>query len=119
MPSRAQEKVLFEAIWARAESVLPPRAGSPKGGRPWASDKACLWGILFLLRSGCRWNDLDDVKGCPSSVTCWRRYAEWTKAGVWDRLFQVVLDEYQKTVGYDVRELFGDATFVEDRKGGS
>ena len=37
---------------------------------------------------------------------------------VWEKLFQIVLDEYQKTVGYDVRELFGDATFVEDRKGG-
>ena len=119
MPSRKQEKVLFEAIWQRVEPLLPVRTVSTKGGRPAANDKDCLRGIIFLLRSGCRWNDLDDVKDCPSSATCWRRYAEWTKSGVWDQLFQIVLEEYQRTVGYDVRELFGDATFVEDRKGGS
>jgi len=118
MPSRAQEKVLFEAIWERVEPLLPIRKISSKGGRPAVSDKACLRGILFLLRSGCRWNDLDELKDCPSSATCWRRYAQWTQSGLWEKLFQIVLDEYQKTVGYDVRELFGDATFVEDRKGG-
>jgi transposase len=31
--------------------------------------------------------------GCGSVTTCWRRFAEWAHAGVFDRLHEVLLDE--------------------------
>ena len=38
------------------EPLLPPERPRPKGGRPRASDRAALAGILFVLRTGIRWH---------------------------------------------------------------
>src|SRR5262249_40598181 len=43
----------------------------------------CLRGILFVLREGIRWQSLPKEMGCGSGSTCWRRFREWTAAGVW------------------------------------
>lgn len=58
-------------------------------GRPGYSNKELLPGILMVLRSGCRWRDLDQ-EGYPSGVTHWRRLRFWgLKAGIkrtWERI---------------------------------
>lgn len=52
-------------------------------GRPAYSNLELLPGILKVLRSGCRWRDLD-YSGSPSGVTHWRRLKFWQeKAGLW------------------------------------
>lgn len=52
-------------------------------GRPAYSNLELLPGILKLLRSGCRWRDLDSP-GIPSGVTHWRRLKFWQeKACLW------------------------------------
>ena len=52
-------------------------------GRPAYSNQLLLPGILRLLRSGCRWRDLD-WPGLPAGVTYWRRLKFWqSKACVW------------------------------------
>ena len=54
--------------------ILPrPRAYT---GRPAYSNLDLLPGILKVLRSGCRWRDLDSSK-YPSGVTHWRRLRFW------------------------------------------
>lgn len=45
-------------------------------GRPAYSNLELLPGILKVLRSGCRWRDLDG-SGFPSGVTHWRRLRFW------------------------------------------
>ena len=52
-----------------------PRA---RTGRPAYSNRDLLPGILRVLRSGCRWRDLDR-SGSPSGVTHWRRLRYWHK----------------------------------------
>jgi transposase len=47
--------------------------------------------ILFVLRTGIAWEHLPQEMGFGSGVTCWRRPAEWTDAGVWPRLHEVLL----------------------------
>lgn len=55
-------------------SILPkPKIGT---GRPSYSNIELLPGILKVLRSGCRWRDLDN-KNLPSGVTHWRRLRFW------------------------------------------
>ena len=49
-------KVRFtDGQWAVIQPLLPPRV---RTGRPRADDRKTLEGILFVLRSGCRWQDV-------------------------------------------------------------
>jgi transposase len=47
---------------------------------------AVLTGILFVLRTGIRWEMLPAEMDCGSGVTCRRRLRDWLAADVWDRL---------------------------------
>ena len=80
-------------LWDRVEPLVPAEPPKPKGGRPRIPDRACLTGIIFVLKSGIPWEMLPQELGCGSGMTCWRRLRDWQAAGVWDRLHQTLLDE--------------------------
>ena len=81
-----------DELWAIVEPLLPAAPPTPKGGRPRVPDRACLTGIIFVLKSGIPWEMLPQEMGCGSGVTCWRRLRDWQAAGVWDRLHRTLLD---------------------------
>lgn len=117
MPDAKAERELMDRLWERVRPLLPSKPPHPKGGRPFADDRACFAGIVYVLRNGVRWRHLPD--DYPSPVTCWRRHRDWTRAGVWDRVWQVVLAELDAAGKLDTSELVLDATFVAARKGGT
>jgi transposase len=117
MPSRKREAELFDAAWARITPLLPPKPAHPKGGRPFANDRACFEGIVYVLRNGIRWNSMP--RCYPSSTTCNNRFNLWTRLGLWDEFWKIVLEELDDTGLLDTSELAIDATFAEARKGGS
>ena len=82
-----------DALWRAIESLLPippPRSG----GRPRVDDRAALAGIIYVLRTGVPWRLLPTRQlGCGSPVTCWRRLRDWQRAGVWQQLHHVLLDQ--------------------------
>jgi transposase len=84
--------LLSDPLWDLVEPFLPIPARRPKGGRPRISDRACLTGILFVLRGGIPWQMLPKELGCGSGMTCWRRLRDWQLAGVWDLIHFAVLD---------------------------
>jgi transposase len=116
MPSKRREQELLDRMWERVAPLLPPAPAHPKGGRPFADDRACFAGIVYQLRNNVCWNDLP--RCFPSGVTCWRRHRDWTRAGVWGRVWELALAELAAAGLLDASELFLDATFAEDRKGG-
>lgn len=73
---------LSDPQWERIRQVVPPPNTM---GRPRASDRRTLDGILYVLRTGCRWHDLPLHYG--SSVTCWRRFRQWEDDGTWERIW--------------------------------
>jgi transposase len=79
-------------LWDFVEPFLPITPRRLKGGRPRVSDRACLTGILFVLRSGIPWQMLPQELGCGSGMTCWRRVRDWQQAGVWDLIHFALLD---------------------------
>ena len=117
MPSAQRENELLDQLWERVAPLLPPPRPQPRGGRPFADDKRCFAGIVYVLRNGSRWNALPAE--FPSDSTCWRRHRDWTRAGVWDDVWQIVLRELDEAGLLDHSELFLDATFAEARKGGT
>lgn len=85
--------LIDDQLWASIESFLPPakpRRFRHPGRKP-LPDRIVLAGILFVLRTGIRWNQLPTEMGCGSGVSCWRRLREWQRAGVWDRLHEALL----------------------------
>ena len=63
--------LLPDPLWDLVEPFLPTPPRQRKGGRPRVSDRACLTGILFVLRSGIPWQMLPQELGCGSGLTCW------------------------------------------------
>ena len=84
--------LLPDRLWNLVEPFLPILARRPQGGRPRVSDRACLTGIVFVLRSGIPWQMLPQELGCGSGMTCWRRLRDWQRAGVCDLMHFALLD---------------------------
>ncbi len=83
--------LLPDRLWNEIQPLLPREKPKPKGGRPRVHNRACLTGIVFMLRTGMPWNFIPAELGCGSGVTCWRRLRDWTKAGVWPRIHEKLL----------------------------
>lgn len=79
-------QLVSDELWNQIEPLLPRERPKPKGGRPRVADRACLTGIVFVLRTGAAWRYVPSELGCGSGVTCWRRLDQWTRAGVWPRV---------------------------------
>jgi transposase len=84
--------LVTDALWNEIEPLLPVEPPKPDGGRPRVADRACLTGIVFVLRSGLPWRMLPTEMGCGSGVTCWRRLRDWTAAGVWPEIHAKLLN---------------------------
>jgi transposase len=113
--ARRHEVFIDDEQWERIEPFIPKRKRSPRGGRPPADDRACLEGILWVLRSGARWRDLPERY--PSPSTCWRRLVEWEGEGVLVEIWQAFLDSLDERGLLDWDEVFVDASFSSAKKG--
>src|ERR1700692_1078608 len=84
--------LLPDALWSLIQPLLPPPPRRPRGGTPRLQDRACLTGILSVLRSGIPWEMLPQELGCGSGMTCWRRLRDWQEAGIWQLIHFSLLD---------------------------
>lgn len=111
-------RLVDDRLWALVEPLIPPPA-PPRGpgGRPPVPDRCALEGILFVLTTGCRWRDLPAELGCGSGHTAWRRLRAWQRAGVWDRLHRVVLEECSAAGLVDWSRASIDAVSVRAKRG--
>src|SRR5690349_7774738 len=96
----ANSFLIPDALWQKIEPLLPARVNTHRfgGGRPRASDRACMDAIFFVLRTGCQWKALAATGICAPS-TAHDRFQEWVRDGLFLRLWQAGLAEYDRLVG--------------------
>ena len=80
---------LEDRQWDRIAAVLPGKAGDP--GRTAADNRLFVNAVLWVLRSGAHWHDLPARYGKYKSVH--KRFTRWAKAGVWDRVFGLLIKD--------------------------
>ncbi|WP_257804695.1 IS5 family transposase [Burkholderia glumae] len=106
--------IIDDELWILIEPLLPPAKLRAKSdpGRPRVSDRAALNGILFVFKTGIRWNHLPTRLGFGSGATCWRRLSDWQKAGVWDQLHELLLDKLRAAGQIDLSYAAVDSSSV-------
>jgi transposase len=107
---------LTDKQWSRLEPVILQSVPKKDArGRKPRDPREVLNGILWLLRTGAPWKDLP--ARYPPRQTCRRRFQQWTKAGVFRRIIEVLAADLQERGGIDLREAFTDGSFVPAKKG--
>ena len=113
--SKSLQPELNDEQWLLISDLFPDKRVGAKGGRPTALSRNCFEGILWVLRSGARWKDMPPR--FPSYATCWRRFAQWSAAGLWDVAMKRLLDELDRRGKLNWNEGFADGTFASAKKG--
>ena len=108
-------RLLTDAQWEKIQPLLPKLLKRPRGGRPRADDRKVLEGILWILRSGARWQDLPEE--FPSPATCWRRLRDWEEQEVWLKIWRAFLSELNERQQLKWSESFLDGSFAPAKKG--
>ncbi len=111
------EPLVHDELWNEIEPLLPKHPADPRGGAPRRSDRDCLEGIVHVLRTGCQWKLLPKSELWPSGITCWRRFTEWTHAGVWPQLHRRLLNLLGKAGAVDLSRVVVDSASVRAKKG--
>ena len=93
---------LSDQQWKRIEPLLLGKPGDP--GQTGRNNRPFVEGVLWVLRSGARWQDLPERYGKWKSVH--KRFTHWAKAGAWERVFEAL------TKDRDSAYLMLDSTIV-------
>jgi putative transposase len=110
---------ISDELWAVLEPVLPVHENRHRfgGGRPRKPDRICADGIFYVLRTGCQWKALDETDICPGS-TAHDRFQEWVAAGVFLKLWQTGLEQFDELQGIDWEWLSLDGAMTKAPLGG-
>jgi len=95
-----------EQQWAFIRPLLPPPA---RTGRPRAIDRRTLEGILYILVTGSRWQDLPREYGAPTTV--WRLLKRWGEMGIWEHIWRAALAHLDQAGQLDWSMAFLDGSY--------
>jgi putative transposase len=108
--------LLPDEVWERVKLAIPPEPPKPKGGRPRMEERKALDAIFYLLRTGCQWKALPRCLGASSTVH--ERYQQWVEQGVFERIWELGLEQYAQEVGIEWEWMAMDGAMVKAPLGG-
>ena len=114
----ARREELIDEQWAIIAPLIPEPPRREDGrGRPWRDTREVLDGVLWILRSGARWQDVQPR--FPPYQTCHRPFQQWVRSGVLRRVLEALAEGLHERGELDLAECFIDGTFVTAKKGAS
>jgi transposase len=113
----ARREELTDEQWALIAPLFEKAETVQTRGRPPRSAREVLNGVLWILRSGARWQDLPDR--FPPYQTCHRRFQEWVKDGRLKTVLETLAQDLLERGKLDLSETFIDGTFIVAKKGAS
>lgn len=99
----------------RLLEILPTYQSKPVG-RKRCDIVAVFLGIVWVLVSGARWEDIDK-KRYASRQTCQRYFSQWVQEGVFQRALEALVQELEEQGLLQLHESFIDGSLVEAKKG--
>jgi len=81
------------------------------------SDRQCADALFYVLRTGCQWAALNQTDLCAKS-TAHDRFAEWVTDGVFLRLWQAGIEQFDELEGIDWSWLSMDGAMTKAPLGG-
>jgi putative transposase len=102
---------ISDELWAVLQPLLPAHVNTHRKGfgRPRVPDRDCADAIFYVLRTGGPWQALDQTELCAHS-TAHERFQEWVKAGVFLKLWQAGIEQFDELRGIDWDWLGMDGT---------
>src|SRR5438105_1762765 len=110
---------ISDELWDVLHPLLPVHVNTHRfgGGRPRVPDRDCADAIFYVLRTGCQWQALDQTELCAHS-TAHDRFQEWVQAGVFLKLWQAGLEQFEEICGIDWDWLSMDGAMTKAPLGG-
>lgn len=110
------EDELTDRQWATIQPLIPKQTGP---GKPRANDRETLDAILYVLSTGCRWENLKKIRYNHHYTTAWRRLRRWEEDGTWKKILDSLISKGYSLGIVKMDELSIDSTTVPAKKGGS
>ena len=114
--ARTKPWEVSDDLWERVRPLIPERPPHAKGGRPAADDRQMFAAIVYLVRTGIPWNAMPRERGASSTV--YDRFRLWERQGVFQRLWQAGLQDYEELAGLDWQWQSLDGTQIKSPFGG-
>ena len=115
-----QEFLISDTLRARIEPLLPVHVPKPHPlgcHRRRVPDRDVLNAIFFVLRTGCQWKALDATGLCKGS-TAHSRFQQGVRAGVFARLWDEALQDYDDLIGLNFAWMALDGSLHKAPLGG-
>ena len=103
---------LIDKQWSVIEKHIPSPA---KTGRPRCDDRTTINGILFVLTTGCRWEDMPKRYGTKSSAHL--RFQNLQQKGVWKKILSELIKSARRQDKINLQKISVDSPSIPAKKG--
>lgn len=107
---------LPDELWERMQKLLPNYEKNPNGGRPRVDLRGVADAIFYRIRTGCQWKAIPPSLAAGSTAHDY--FQEWREIGIFEKIWQLALDEYDELIGLDWRWQSVDGAMTKAPLGG-
>ena len=106
----------FQEISDKQWNMIQPHLPKPaKTGRPRDEDRKIFNGIVYVLTTGCRWQDMPKRYGDDSTAN--RRLSSWQRQGVWKKILACTIKSAHRSGRLQLQKISVDSSSIPAKKG--